>query len=202
MIGALNMFDVSPINAGMQAGMQRGAVNSPFTPLGQALKGTLDMYNKNRATQQEHQNKLGLLQKEYDLKKSVFSGTTDPDAAGPITQKDPTTGKYFYKSTTIDSNGSPKVSWAPVSPNAPENLKQTYMNEEVWGPLLEDRGAEPQTSPIPGVDAPVPAAKPVAAAPVPQAGTQRIRVISPDGKPGSVPASQLQDALKQGFKRI
>lgn len=177
---------------------EMGRGSGAFAGANSAVRQGLEAWK----AQQEHQNKLDLLQKEHDLKKSVFSGTTDPDAAGPITQRDPTTGKYFYKSTTIDSNGIPKVSWAPVSPNAPENLKQTYMNEEVWGPLLEDRGAEPQTSPIPGVDAPVPVAKPVAAAPVPQAGTQRIRVISPDGKPGSVPASQLQDALKQGFKRI
>jgi hypothetical protein len=58
MIGALNMFDVGTINAGTQAGMQRGAVNSPFTPLGQALKGTLDIYNKNRAAQAEQAFKM------------------------------------------------------------------------------------------------------------------------------------------------
>ena len=46
--------------------------------------------------------------------------------------------------------------------------------------------------------------KGVAAAADPAAGgdqAQRVQVISPDGTTGSVPASQLQDALKQGFKQ-
>lgn len=33
-------------------------------------------------------------------------------------------------------------------------------------------------------------------------GEQSVRVVSPDGKTGKVPASQLQDALKQGYKQV
>ena len=58
-------------------------------------------------------------------------------------------------------------------------------------------GAQPQQTPAP---APAPQAAPAPSpAPMPQA-SQMVRVISPDGVRGSIPASQVDQALQQGFR--
>lgn len=125
MIGAVNspmsMFTGGG-NEAFQRGMAIGNANSPFATVGDALKNVVDKYNSHINMQQEQQNKMDLLTHEYGLKHSMFGNTPDPDAAGPYTQLDPATGKSFYRSTTIDpTTGQQKVSWAPVSLNAPED---------------------------------------------------------------------------------
>ena len=58
-------------------------------------------------------------------------------------------------------------------------------------------GAQPQQTPSP---TPAPQAAPAPSqAPMPQTN-QMVRVISPDGKRGSIPASQVDQALQQGFR--
>jgi len=36
----------------------------------------------------------------------------------------------------------------------------------------------------------------------PTAPSGKVRVISPDGKTGTIPAEQLEEALKSGYKRV
>lgn len=50
----------------------------------------------------------------------------------------------------------------------------------------------------PSIATPLPGSAPPVAAPRPADG--RVRVVNADGKVGSIPASQLQDALKAGYK--
>lgn len=60
-------------------------------------------------------------------------------------------------------------------------------------------GAQPQQTPVP---TPAPQAAPAPSpAPMPQTN-QMVRVISPDGKRGSIPASQVDQALQQGFRLV
>lgn len=68
----------------------------------------------------------------------------------------------------------------------------TFLNNLI-GPVIEGEGVAPG-QPAPGA-APAPAPAPAAAG---QQGT--VRVISPDGRTGTIPRSQLEAAQKQGFK--
>lgn len=150
MIGAnnspMNMFTGGG-NEAFQRGMMIGNANSPFSTVADAMKSTLDRYNAHLTAQQEQANKLEQIKATgvaahpwlYDANgamKPNAAGPTDPDAAGPFTQVDPATGKAFYRSTTIEpTTGMSKVSWAPVSPNAPENVKQEVVNAAL-SPML------------------------------------------------------------------
>lgn len=62
-------------------------------------------------------------------------------------------------------------------------------------------GAQPQQSPAPSPTpqaAPMPTS-PAQAAPA-QQSSQLVRVIAPDGRTGSIPAAQVDQALQQGFR--
>lgn len=142
---------------------EMGRMSGPAAGANTAIRQALAEWKAQQAGAQEQQNKMDLVTHEYNQKKALYgAGGTDPDAAGPFTQVDPKTGKAFVRSTTIDTNGIPKVSWAPVSPMAPENLKQEFMNKEVWGPLLNDgqqpnpiqQGAGVQAAEVPQVASP------------------------------------------------
>ena len=154
MLGSNFQPDVNAMQMGLQIGDTMGKANSPFTGVNMALKDVLGKYNAHLAMQQEQQNKLDLQTHEMDLKKSLYqgSGMVDPDANGPTVQFDPTTKKYFYKNTTIDTNGIPKVSWSPVSPMGPTNEEQIFKNS-IYGDLNKENAGMESGSPIPGVPA-------------------------------------------------
>lgn len=131
MIGASN----SPLNAFVPTNSgpsmyDIGLNSGPAGAISNALRTVAEQYNAHIAAQQEQQNALDLAQGKgaIDLgnEKSLFdykqkNAQPDPDAAGPITQVDPNTKKSFIRSTSIDpATGQSKVSWAPVSINAPE----------------------------------------------------------------------------------
>ena len=61
MISPLQGFDAQAAQSNFQMGQQIGNANSPFTALGQALKGTLDTYNAHLTAAQEQQNKLDIV---------------------------------------------------------------------------------------------------------------------------------------------
>lgn len=100
-----------------------------------AIRSTIDRYHSELASQQEQSNKLAQIQAtsgaELGKDKSLIDykrqfAAQDPDAAGPFTQVDPATGKSFIRSTSVDpGTGMNKVSWAPVSINAPEDPVKT-----------------------------------------------------------------------------
>lgn len=113
----LQMFDVNTINAGRQAGMQRGAVNSPFTPLGQALDKTLQKYDAHMAAQAAQNNAMDLqrLKNQGDMavagvgrqqiplpagqEQVIVKSTKDPQTGKPLTYSgvwDPSKGAYSY----------------------------------------------------------------------------------------------------------
>lgn len=128
MIGAanspMNMFNAGGGDA-FQRGMVIGNANSPFSSVAEALKNTVDRYHQHLDTQQEQQNKIDLFNQEMQLKRQ--NALPDPDAAGPFTQLDPKTNKSFVRSTTIDpTTGQQKVSWQPVTINAPEDPKKQF----------------------------------------------------------------------------
>lgn len=158
MIGAanspMNMFNAGGGDA-FQRGMVIGNANSPFSSVAEALKNTVDRYHQHLDTQQEQQNKIDLFNQEMQLKRQ--NALPDPDAAGPFTQLDPKTNKSFVRSTTIDpTTGQQKVSWQPVTINAPEDpVKQ--IEAMTLGPMIEQMKAQTNgvppvnSSPIPGV---------------------------------------------------
>lgn len=146
----LTMFNGGGGDA-FQRGMAIGHANSPFATVGDALRSTLEKYNTHLSMQQEQANKLEQIKAEgvaahpwlYDAQgnRQATSLATDPEATQPFTQLDPKTGKWFNRSTSLDpATGQSKVSWSPVSPNAPENIKQEVVNEAL-GPLLEQMKA-------------------------------------------------------------
>lgn len=160
MIGAanspMNMFNAGGGDA-FQRGMVIGNANSPFSSVAEALKNTVDRYHQHLDAQQEQQNKIDLLKQEYGLKQQMASTTPDPDASGPFTQVDPKTGKSFIRSTSIDATGRPRVSWSPVSINAPEDPVKTIEGLTL-GPMIEQMRAQTNgtpagASPIPGIPA-------------------------------------------------
>jgi hypothetical protein len=69
------------------------------------------------------------------------------------------------------------------------------------GTYTPGQAAAPAQTPSPAPAAPAPSAAP-APAPAPQAPqqAQSVRVISPDGRMGVIPASQVDQAVKQGFQ--
>ncbi len=187
MIGAsnspMNMFTGGG-NEAFQRGMMIGNANSPFATVGDALKNVVDRYHSNLSMQQEQANKIDLLKQEYALKRANVQ--PDPDAAGPVTQVDPATGKSFYRSTTIDpSTGAQRVSWAPVSINAPEDPVTTY-KRQVMGPMLE-RMNQPQGAPAMATASPIPGMP--SNVPVPQ--------VTGAGQPKQLDAHTAQSFLAQ-----
>jgi cytoskeletal protein RodZ len=154
MLGSNFQPDVNAMQMGMQIGDTVGKANSPFTGVNMALKDVLGKYNAHLTAQTEQQGKMDLQTHEYDLKKSMYgaNGAADPDASGPTVQFDPTTKKYFYKNTTMDTNGIPKVSWSPVSPMGPTNEEQIFKNN-IYGNLNKEVTVADAGSPLPGVPA-------------------------------------------------
>lgn len=80
------------------------------------------------------------------------------------------------------------------------SVAQNYTSDPLAGDTPQTigaYGAQPQQTPVP---TPAPQAAPAPSpAPMPQTN-QMVRVISPDGKRGSIPAAQVDQALQQGFR--
>jgi hypothetical protein len=83
MLNALNMFDSAPITTGFELGAKLGAVNSPFTPLGNALKNVVDKYDAHMEKQREYAAKQQMLDlggnKALETEKWKY-GMTNPQA--------------------------------------------------------------------------------------------------------------------------
>jgi len=180
MISPIQSFDIGAIQGGMQAGMQRGAVNSPFTPLGQALKGTLDKYQSTLAAQQAQQNALGLKQAEYGMvngRKTALSEAAkaqlnklrqmsgvDPESnityeQGARYMDDPAGGGRRLISNAVADDTAGTADWGSWAYAPQENVIQDMTNSKLGatlgrGPRVTwPLGQRPQ-SPIPGVSAP------------------------------------------------
>lgn len=127
-----------------------GYNGSPGGAVSNALRATIDKYHATLASQQDQQNKIGLLDHEAALKRSNV--VPDPDANGPQIMKDSTTGKFFYGNSTVDpSTGAIKKSWTPVTNSPPTDEKKVFENSlysKINAGMNEDSAAP---SPIPGV---------------------------------------------------
>lgn len=204
MIGA-NSSPMSMFGGGgdaFQRGMVIGNANSPFSSVAEALKNTVDKYNSHLSMQQEQQNKLEQIKATgvadhpwlFDAQ-----GNRNPTAApnannalnagGPQIMLDPTTKKYFYANQSFDPTmGMTKESWAPVSPNAPEDQKKVFENS-MYGMLNgQNPGAAPQVG-----------TPPVSTQPAAQTDTSNIIQQSATGattSPVEQDAVKAQQAIK------
>lgn len=166
MVGPLQMFDIAPINAGMAAGMQRGAVNSPFTALGTALKGTLDRYQKSLDAAKAHTNEMELqkLKNEgawgmYGLPGSPFGQPGQAGQNNPVTYTDPDSGKQFVQEVSTGYKGTPVINWKPVTQDKPEDPLDAYMRTILEPKLNGGKPTPGDARPIgAGVKGAVPAA--------------------------------------------
>ena len=156
MIGQANspMSKFTGVGTGSGPSMYEIGYNgSPGGAISNALRATIDRYHATLDAQQQQAAKMAEMQAQGQAtlgnEKAIFdykrqNAQPDPDAAGPFTQVDPKTGKAFVRSTTYDAaTGQNKVGWSPVSPNAPENIKQEVMNEAMRPILDQMRGTQP-----------------------------------------------------------
>lgn len=67
--------------------------------------------------------------------------------------------------------------------------------------MMSDLGGAPAAGPAVRPVASPPSPTPVGPAAAAQPGAGRVKVIAPDGQRGSIPASQLEEALAKGYKR-
>ena len=138
MIGAnnspLNMFTGGG-NEAFQRGMAIGDANSPVSPIARAMQATLEKYNSHLASQQEQQNKMQLMERQYSLQgqnavnvaKQKVAQTTpqlSPEMAAidPLHPEDPkylrtVGGVQMYPQPLYDENGRIK-GYKYVNPRA------------------------------------------------------------------------------------
>lgn len=196
-------------NEAFQRGMAIGNANSPFSSVAEALRNTVDKYNAHLTSQQDQANKIDLLKQEYALKRQN-AGVADPDAAGPFTQLDPTTGKYFIRSTSIDpSTGSSRVGWSPVSPNAPEDPVKA-IERMTLQPTIDQMQGKGVPAPAPmnpiqmaagaSQEQPMSVPAPMSMAPVPTVtGTTPVSTVRPQYDPAT---QKLQQNSKGQYRVV
>jgi flagellar hook-basal body complex protein FliE len=149
MISPINAFDVGTIQAGQQAGMQRGAVNSPFTALGTALKSTLDKYQASQVAAQEQANAMALQgsKNDNDIAVAKIGAGYTPDGSSPLPETTPEVvwtkgpnGEDMY-ATKKTSKGRPVQSDFVFAPK-PASMK-SQLEDKALGPIVANWGKDP-----------------------------------------------------------
>jgi hypothetical protein len=200
MISPIHMFDSTPITTGFEIGKQIGAVNSPYTPLGQALDKTMQKYDAHMAAQQLNQNAMALQdsKNQNDLTVAKIGAGYSPDGTMPavdstappeLLQMDGPNGAVMVATRKPVKGRLQTSDWSAVV--KPIDAKQEYENARYRRRIEARQGAQPnviQQSATPQV----PTAQP----------TERIKVRDAKGNVGTIPVGQLNDAMKQGYQRI
>jgi hypothetical protein len=144
-----------------QRGMMIGNVNSPFSSVAQAMKGTVDRYRQNIASQQEQQNALELEKAKYGMangQKAQYAAAAQAqleklramnhiDDSTGITyfqgaryMDDPAGGGRRLISNATANEGYGVADWGPWGYAPAENVMQDVTNSSI-------RAAMPSTTP-------------------------------------------------------
>lgn len=151
------------------------------------------MANKeaNRLAQWEQENAIRKAGLDLEGRPKLFS------TENPIVAVDPATGQVKELRPGLTKPPSPLRITAPMYPEGVDPATAAMLGQKPFTVT----GTQEQIAPLLGTNAPAALRGTNApAATLPQ-GDSEIVVISPDGVEGTIPASQLADALKEGYKR-
>jgi len=180
-----NMANWSGVNQAMESGFNMGQkTGGKMSGIGLALKSVADKLRSERETGEA----LNLLGRTEQVKAMY-----NPQEWKPKTKEE---ALAYEKSkqelkpqqeAIVDKQGN-VVGYRPTG----SVFQPSATTEEIIATL--GNGG------LPGIKA-TPSTNPTIKANVPSTDTGRVMVVSPDGKKGSIPKEQLQEALANGYKR-
>lgn len=119
-------------NEAFQRGMMIGNANSPFSSVGDAFRNTLDKYNAHLGAQQEQQNKLDLIQKQYDIMGSNATNLYNAkrEAARPVNDL----SEKYNLTDPSDPRNQTMIGGVPVAMAPVRNTYGDVVDMKPWNP--------------------------------------------------------------------